>query len=441
MKKNLSKKETLLVGLMLFSLFFGAGNLIFPPFLGQAAGTSTPLAMLGFVLSAICFPILGVIVVSKTKGLDKLASRVSDKFSFVFTILIYLSIGPLLGIPRAGSLPYEMVLAPFVSQDLISHSLALFLFTSVFFAVAFWLAKKPSKLIDRLGKFLTPILLSLILLVFVSSFFKSFNGFIPASGKYVNGAFVSGFLDGYLTMDTIAALNFGLVISTVIGSMGIKNEKVMVNSTIKAGLIAGALLLAIYSALAYLGALSGAQYGLTDNGAITLSNIITHIFGPYGLFLLASIFTLACLTTAVGLISSISQYFATISKVTYDTWIIIVVLWSLFIANFGLTRILSISVPILNAIYPLALVLIVLALFDKMFVKNTKVYKYSIALTTFISVLKVVDDAKFFPANFSLSLKNIPFYTIDMGWVLPVSIIISLVLAIEKIKTPKRLKV
>ncbi len=433
MRKSLSKKETLLVGLMLFSLFFGAGNLIFPPFLGQAAGSSTPLAMFGFVLSAICFPILGVIVVSKTKGLDKLASRVSDKFSFIFTILIYLSIGPLLGIPRAGSLPYEMVLKPFVSQEFIGHKLALFLFTTVFFAIAYWLAKNPGKLIDRLGKILTPILLSLILLVFISSFLTEFSGFIPASGKYVNGAFVSGFLDGYLTMDTIAALNFGLVISTVIGSMGIKDEKVMINSTIKAGLIAGGLLLAIYGALAYLGALSGAHYGLTDNGAQTLANIIIHIFGPFGLLLLASIFTLACLTTAVGLISSISQYFSAISKVKYESWIKIVVLWSLFIANFGLTKILSISVPILNAIYPLALVLIVLALFDKYFNKDTKVYKYAITLTTFISILKVVDDANLFTSKFSLSLKNIPFYKVDMGWVLPVIVFIKIILTLEQL--------
>ena len=434
MKNKMTKNETLLLGLMLFSLFFGAGNLIFPPFLGQQAGVKTWLAMIGFILSAVCFPILGVLVVSKTNGLNKLAARVSKRFSFIFTILIYLSIGPLLGIPRAGSLPYEMVLAPLVSKDFISHEIALLIFTSSFFAVAFWLALKPNKLIDRLGKILTPTLLFLIIVVFVGSFFSDFSGFSPASGKYIDAALVSGFLDGYLTMDTIAALNFGLVISIVIKDMGIKDEKIIFKSTLKAGLIAGTILLVIYSALAYLGALSGAQYGATENGAQTLANIITHIFGPKGMFLLASIFTLACLTTAVGLISSISQYFSTISKIKYKTWTIIFVLWSLFISNFGLTRILSISVPILNAIYPLALVLIILDLIDKLFIENTKVYKYSIAITTVLSGLKVLDDAKLFSEKISLFLKNLPFYEIDMGWVIPVFVVASLVLLIESRK-------
>ena len=254
MSKKPTKKESLFLGLMLFSLFFGAGNLIFPPFLGQEAGLKTWIAMIGFLFSAVCFPILGVLVVSKTNGLSNLASRVSDKFSSIFTILIYLSIGPLLGIPRAGSLPYEMVLAPIVSKDFISPKLALFIFTTIFFAIAFWLALKPNKLIDRLGKVLTPTLLTLILLVFIGSFFTEFNGIGPANGSYIETALVSGFLDGYLTMDTIAALNFGLVISLVIKEMGIEDDKVIFKSTLKAGLIAGTLLLTIYSILAYLGA-------------------------------------------------------------------------------------------------------------------------------------------------------------------------------------------
>lgn len=435
MKKELSRKETLLVGVMLFSLFFGAGNLIFPPFLGQEAGNNTGIAMLGFLMSAVGFPILGVVVVSKTNGLNNLASKVNAKFSFVFTILIYLSIGPMLGIPRAGSLPYEMVLAPFVLENVISHSTALLLFTSSFFAIAFWLALKPNKLVDRMGKVLTPILLVLILIVFFGSFFSEFSGFSLAQGKYMESPLVGGFLDGYQTLDTIAALNFGLVISLVIKDMGIKDEKVMIKSTIKAGLIAGSILVIIYSALAYLGALSGGQYGAAENGAQTLSHIVTHIFGPYGLFLLASIFTLACLTTAVGLISSISQYFSIISKVSYKKWVIIFVLWSLLISNFGLTRILKVSLPLLTAIYPLALVLIILSLLDNHFQKDTKVYKYTITLTGLLSIFKVLDDIKILPENFALKLKSVPFYTQDMGWVLPFLILTLLVFVCEKIKS------
>lgn len=433
MEEQLGKKQVILVGVMLFSLFFGAGNLIFPPFLGQEAGPNTFIAMIGFAISAIVFPILGILVVSRTQGLEKLASRVNSKFSFVFTILIYLSIGPLLGIPRAGSLPYEMVLAPFASENLISHNVALFLFTSVFFGLSFWLAMKPSKLIDRLGKVLTPTLLILILFVFLGSFFSDFSGYSVIQAKYVESALVSGFLDGYQTMDTIAALNFGLVISLVIKDMGVKDNKVMISTTIKAGIIAGSLLLFIYLALAYLGTLSGAQYGMTDNGAQTLTNITMHIFGPNGLFLLATIFTLACLTTAVGLISSISQYFSTISRINYKSWVSIFVLWSLFIANFGLTNILRVSVPILNAIYPLALVLIVLALLDNQFKANTNIYKYTIGLTTIISLIKVADSLHYLPKNISLLFSKIPLYTIDMGWLFPVLLLSVFIFSIEKI--------
>lgn len=419
MDKQLKKNEVLLVGVMLFSLFFGAGNLIFPPFLGQEAGSSTGIAMVGFSLTAIVFPILGVLVVSKTKGLNNLATKVNSKFSFVFTILIYLSIGPMLGIPRAASLPYEMVLAPFVSKDLIPHNLALFIFTATFFALAYWLAKKPSKLIDRLGKVLTPTLLFLIFVVFIGSFFTDFSGIGKPHFQYIDTPLVSGFLDGYQTMDTIAALNFGLVISLVIKDLGVSSEKAVTKTTIKAGLIAGSLLLIIYSLLAYLGALSGMHYGMTENGAVTLANIMTHIFGPKGVILLATIFTLACLTTAVGLLSSISQYFSTIFKLKYHTWLILFVLWSLFIANFGLTTILSISIPILNAIYPMALMLIGLGLFDKSFKNNTKVYKYSILVTSIISLVKVFNDLKLLPQVLTKLLSNIPLYSIDLGWLFP----------------------
>lgn len=432
MNKQLKKSEVLLVGVMLFSLFFGAGNLIFPPFLGQEAGSNTVVAMVGFSLTAIVFPILGVLVVSKTKGLNNLASKVNGKFSFIFTILIYLSIGPMLGIPRAASLPYEMVLAPFVSKDLIPQEIALFIFTATFFLTAYWLAKKPSKLIDRLGKVLTPTLLILIFIVFIGSFFTDFSGIGQPHFQYVDNPLVSGFLDGYQTMDTIAALNFGLVISIVIKDLGGSSEKELANTTIKAGLIAGSLLLIIYSLLAYLGALSGMQYGMTENGAVTLANIMTHIFGPKGVILLATIFTLACLTTAVGLLSSISQYFSTISKIKYHPWLVFFVLWSLFIANFGLTTILSISIPILNAIYPMALMLIGLGLLDKFFKENTKVYKYSICTTSIISIVKVFGDLKILPQAFTKVFTNIPFYAIDLGWLVPALLTVLIVYVYEK---------
>ncbi len=433
MKKDLNRNELVLVGVMLFSLFFGAGNLIFPPFLGQEAGLNSFSAMFGFLMSAVGFPILGVIAVSKTNGLKNLAKRVGPYFASIYTILIYLSIGPLLGIPRAGSLPYEMVLAPFVSKDLLPHDLALFLFTSVFFLIAYILAMKPNKLLNRMGKVLTPALLILIALVFIASFTKNYPPLKQANGTYLQHSFFTGFLDGYQTMDTIAALNFGLVITIIIKDLGVVEEKYIIKNTVKAGLISGLILALIYSSLAYLGALSGAQYGSTENGAQTLANIIMYIFGPYGLILLASIFTLACLTTAVGLITSISQYFSSISKLTYKTWVRIFTLWSLFISNFGLSTILKISVPILNLIYPLALILIILSFLNEAFKRNSKVYRYSIYLALPLSLLKVLDDLKVLP-SFLHSFRLLPLYDEGMSWLLPVAILVLVFILIERKK-------
>lgn len=434
MNESLGFKKVILIGVMLFALFFGAGNLIFPPFLGQEAGVNTLLGMVGFILSAVCFPILGVLVISKTNGLKNLALRVGPSFSLVFTILIYLSIGPLLGIPRAGSLPYEMVLSPFIKGSGSIHRLALAGFTTLFFLCTYYLAMNPTKLIDRLGKVLTPILLALIVLVFLKSFSVDFKLPNTAQEMYASSPVITGFLEGYQTMDTIAALNFGLVISTVIKNMGIKDDKKVLNISIKAGLIAGVLLIFIYSILAYLGSLSGAQFGMTENGAQTLTNIFVHVFGDSGLLLLATVFTLACLTTATGLVSSISQYFSSITKLTYKTWIRIIVLWSFAIANFGLTKILKLSIPILNIIYPLALVLIVLALFDRFFSKDSLIYRKAISLTVLLSIIQFVDAINLFPNQVFAVFRILPFYNMGLGWVLPVLIFSILIMAHESLK-------
>lgn len=417
---NLSKKDLVLVSLMLFSLFFGAGNLIFPPFLGQSAGTATWITMIGFLITAVGFPILGVIAVAKSSGLHNLASRVHPLFATVFTVLIYLSIGPGLGIPRAGSLPFEMAVRPFMPEGLISHDLALFIYTFVFFSVAYWLCLNPSKLVDRMGKFLTPNLLVLISVIFIASVFKPLGSYGEVTGNYISSPLVTGFLDGYMTMDTIAALNFGIVISLVIKAKGVKGEKAIVKNSVKAGIFAGGLLIVIYSMLAHLGATSGGRFGATENGAQTLANVMLYIFGDGGGVFLAVIFTLACLTTCVGLITSCSQYFVTLtSKVTYKTWVRILALSSMVLANMGLTKILEISVPVLDAIYPVAIVLIVLAMCDRFLKENRVVYAVTIGITSVVSVIYALDNASINISLLENIVKWLPFYDKGLGWVLP----------------------
>ena len=217
---KLSKKNMLIISFMLFSLFFGAGNLIFPPFLGQSAGEHTLTAMIGFLITAVVLPVLGVIVVAEFDGLDKLGAMVDTKFALVFTLLIYLSIGPGLGIPRAASVPFEMAVAPYLPIE-ANKTLFMFLYSLVFFLVAMWLCLTPGKLVKRIGRVLTPSLLTLLVLLFVCFVLKGEVNVSSAIGMYETSPFLKGFLEGYNTMDTIVALNFGLVISTTLISLGL----------------------------------------------------------------------------------------------------------------------------------------------------------------------------------------------------------------------------
>lgn len=417
--KKLSNKDILFIGLMLFSIFFGAGNLIFPPFLGQLAGEKTWIAMVGFLITAVGFPVLGVFAVAKTGGLNELASRINKSFAIVFTMLVYLSIGPFLAIPRAGSLPFEMAVAPYLPES-FSTTIALFLFTLVFFIVSYWLSLSPGNLTDRMGKLLTPILLGLIVLMFVGALFKPLGNYGEANGDYVDSPFVKGFLEGYLTMDTLAALIFGIVVSVAIKSKGVLDKKEVVSASIKVGLIAGILLALVYVLLAHLGATSGGRFGDTTNGAQTLTNVVTYIFGTPGAMLLALIFTLACLTTCVGLIAACSQYFTTVyDKISYKNWVRITTLVSMLLANMGLTKILVVSIPVLNAIYPIAIMLIVIALFDDLFKGSKYVYSLTILFTGFVSILDSLGQVGIRLGFVSNLLSKLPLYTEGLAWVIP----------------------
>ena len=432
--KNLTKKDLLFIALMLFSLFFGAGNLIFPPFMGEAAGNKTWIVLLGFFVTAVGFPVLGVIAVAKSGGLTNLAKRVNPIFATIFTILIYLSIGPGVGIPRAGSLPFEMAVAPYLPEN-FSVKFALFIYTLIFFAISYWLSLSPNKLVDRMGKVLTPALLLLILVMVIGSFVKPLGGYGIAINGYETSSFFKGFIEGYLTMDTIAALNFGIVIALAIRSKGIDDDKAVVSLSIKAGIIAGIILAIIYAMLAHLGATSGGRFGVSENGAQTLTNITTYIFGKPGAVLLALIFTLACLTTCVGLITSCSQYFSTLTKkISYENWVRLLSISSMILANMGLTKILSVSEPILNAIYPIAIMLIVLSMFNFTFKDNKYIYGLTILFTGIVSIIDSIGQLGVAKESLVKLISYLPLYEEGLAWIAPAAFGIVLGLIIRFIK-------
>ena len=433
---KLGKRNLLVVSFMLFALFFGAGNLIFPPFLGQNAGANTLVAFVGFCVTAVVLPVLGVIVVAQFDGLDRLGRKVGPRFGLVFTVLIYLSIGPGLGIPRAASVPFEMAVAPYLPETM-NTSLWMVVYSLVFFLVALWLCLNPSKLVDRIGKVLTPLTLLCLLFLFFNFLVRGQADVALPQTAYESTAFLQGFTDGYQTMDTIAALNFGLVISLTLGSFGIREKKDTIRYTVLAGVFAGSILTLVYAMLTYMGMCSSGVYTIHENGAWTLRSIVYQLFGEYGAVLLASLFTLACLTTCVGLINSISRYFSTLfHKVSYRQWVCIIVGFSFLVCNMGLTAILSVSVPVLDAIYPVSIVLIVLGLSDRLWKNSRFVYPAVVTGTGVVSVVYAMHNAKLPLGVVGEVFGKLPLFEKGFGWVGVALVMLAVSLVADQVVRP-----
>ena len=431
---KLTARNRLFVGLTLFSMFFGAGNLIFPPYLGAQAGQSAVPAMFGFCLSAVCLPMLGVIAVAKSDGLPKLAGRVHPAFAWVFTLLIYLSIGPCLAIPRTATTSFEIAAAPFLPAG-FSAPAAQAVYSALFFAVALLVALKPDKLTDRLGKLLGPGLLLLILAVFAGCLLHPQGAPGTAAGDYAQGAAVTGFLEGYQTMDTIAALNFGFIIALNVRAKGVDKQKHVVRETCLAGVLAGVVLLAVYSALAYIGVQYSAVFQGAQNGTEVLRAMVQALFGPVGGILLALIFAIACLNTCIGLISCCSDYFAKIFPFWgYRAWAAFFAVVSMLISNIGLNQILAVSVPVLGAMYPIAIVLIALAFLHPLIGRFRLVYPASILLTGLVSLATALDGIGLVLPGVSPLIRRLPLYAEQLGWLLPavVGMAIGIVLSLAR---------
>ncbi len=416
---TLTKKEIMFIGFMLFSMLFGAGNLIFPAFLGQAAGENVWQAIIGFIISDAGLAILAFIAIAKSGSFDTLVRRVHPIFALLFPMAIYLSIGPGLAIPRAGSLAFEMGVKPFLSESLASSPIGLILYTIVFFSIVYWFAKSPSKLVDRFGKILTPALLILILIVFIKALFTDLSSFKAASLTYKSNPISQGFLDGYQTMDAICALIYGIVFINIFQRLNVTNQKLQIKYLVIFGIICGLLLSMTYLIIGYLGA-SASITGQVENGAIVLTTVLQQLFGNGGTIVLGLIFTLACLSVCIGLITSCSQYFNSISpKLSYKKWAILLCIISGFVANLGLSQILKVSVPILGLLYPMAIALIALGLLhDKLPYNNKPVYLVTIIFVGLFSLIEIINST-FLNNSLNHLLSFVPMQTKGFGWLIP----------------------
>ena len=412
------------VGLMLFALFFGAGNLIFPAFLGQQAGSNWLSAMSGFLLTGAGLPLLGVIAIgySGSRDVQDLASRVTPWYGVAFAAVLYLAIGPLFATPRTATVTFEIGVTPFIGPE--HKTTALVIFSAFFFGVTYWLSISPGKLVDRIGKVLTPALLATIAVLVGYAAFNPMGELQAAQGGFADRPFVTGVLEGYQTMDALASLVFAIIVIDAARALGVRNRAQLLATTTVAGAVAAACLAVVYLLIGYMGATSVAGLGLQENGAAVLSKTAQHYFGMGGNVLLSAIVFLACLSTAVGLIISCSEYFnRLLPAVSYKTFVVIFTLVSMAFANKGLSGIISISVPVLMLLYPLTVVIILLAFLNNWFGGSRVVYVCTIFATLIVGVLDAWKAAfNFAPETAALINSIFPLYDIGMGWLLPASI-------------------
>ena len=435
MKRNLTLKETVVITSMLFGMFFGAGNLIFPAKVGLDAGSNMWSAFAGVFITAVGIPMLAVVGLglSRSEGVVELSQRVSRKYSLFFCTLLYLTIGPLFAIPRCASTAFSVGAVNLLPQE--GERLYLALFSLVFFAVALYFSLKPGGIMTWIGKWLNPVFLVFLAVLVIAALAKpisSISAVTPAESYASSGsAFFRGFLEGYNTLDALAGLAFGIVVIDVVRKNGISQpERVAVN-TAKAGIFSCLFMGLIYLFITLICAQSAPVCAGADNGGTVLGTIANHYFRSAGSVLMTLIVTFACLKTAIGLVTSCSKAFVDMfpKGPGYTVWAVVFSLVSFGIANFGLTTIVSWCVPVLMFLYPLAITLILLSLSGKFIGTNPTVYRTTTAFTLIAAVFdmigavsgmmpgsRVLAGLKAFAGNI------LPLYDLGLGWILPAAI-------------------
>ena len=428
MKQKLTFMEILPIGLMLFASFFGAGNLIFPPALGQSAGVNFLPAAAGFCTTGVGIPLLGIIAIGllRASNPEALALPVHPKFAKALIVVTVLTIGPFFAIPRTGAVSFDVGILPFISAE--NYDLGLALYSLFFFVVTYLLSVNPSKIVDWVGKILTPLLLISIAILVVQVFMHPMGEPQQAGGYYASMPYLKGFQEGYYTMDLLATMLFGTVVIDSIKMRGISEGSVLTRTCIMAGIIAAVLLAAIYFSLTYTGATSVAVFGVSDNGAIALSSIANYYMGTAGNVVLCLMIFFACLTTSIGLTVSAGSYLEQVLKykMQYQRIAAIICIFSFAVSNVGLTKIISLSVPVLCLLYPIVIVLVMMAFMP---VKRACVYRSTLAFTIVFAIIDGLNAAGVPMKTAEALFKDvIPFYSAGFGWFVPS--IVGLVLGI-----------
>ena len=435
MKRNLTAKETITITSMLFGMFFGAGNLIFPAMLGVQAGSNFWSAFAGVFITAVGIPMLAVVAlgISRSEGVVELAGKVSRKYSVFFCTLLYLTIGPLFAIPRCASTSFTVGAVNLLPEG--SETVYLAIFSAIFFAIVLLFSLKPSGIMTWIGKFLNPVFLVFLAILVIAALEKplaSLSEITPAESYASSGAaFFKGFLEGYNTLDALAGLAFGIVVIDVVRDHGVKEPGRIAANTAKAGIFSCLFMGLIYLFITLVSAQSAPICGNCSNGGAVLGMIANHYFHAFGAILTAAIVTFACLKTAIGLVTSCSKAFVDMfpKGPGYRIWAILFSAASFCIANFGLNSIVAWCVPVLMFLYPLAITLILLALFGKFFGHSRSVYVWTTGFTLIAAIFDMigvvsgmVPGSTVLAALTAFAQRIIPFFSLGLGWVCPAAI-------------------
>ena len=429
--KKLTLRQKILVAGTLFGMFFGAGNLIFPVHLGQMAGQNALPAIIGFIITAVGIPILGVaaIGVTHSDGLQTLSGKVGKGYGIFFTCLLYLTIGPLFAIPRCATVSFTTGITPLLGAD-SPERLYLLLFSAVFFAFVLFFSLRPGKITVWIGKIINPLFLFFFAVLMLAALLApgaAISAVEPVDA-YRSDAFFPALIEGYGTMDAIAGLAFGIVVIDVIRRMGVDNDDAIAEDVLSSGLLTGALMVLIYVVSIVVGAQSRGLFELSENGGIALTQIAGHYLGGVGLFILAFTITFACLKTSIGLVTACAETFSkmTNGKISYRSWAILFTVFSFAVSNIGLSAIIEYSIPMLMLIYPPAIALILLAFLGKFFAHDRTVYittmtgTWAAAIFDCMKTLPApVQTALHLDAPIAFAAAHLPLFDKNLGWLLP----------------------
>ncbi|EGU32605.1 hypothetical protein VII00023_12316 [Vibrio ichthyoenteri ATCC 700023] len=422
----LSARNIAALGFMTFAMYLGAGNLIFPPFLGYQAGENFLSGMSGFLLTGVGLPAMALVMVAMVNGSDKLTAALPKSLATSFWVMVFIVIGPAFVIPRAITVAYQFSFAPIFAEA------ALVPFTIAFCAITIVFALYPGKLIDNLGKILTPALMTILIVMSVTALIYPAGELTRASGPYVNSAFAEGLTQGYMTMDALGSIGFGWIIFRAIRSMGVDCPKATAKYTLIAALMYAVAMAFVYISLSYIGSTSsylGAEF--TNGGDILTAFTFTH-FGAFGSILLGAVMVLACLTTAIGVTTAGSEFYDnTFVKVNYKTCVITTMLLAGLIANVGLEQLLAITLPAVVVLHPVAIALMLMA------PVRTKMSQRMVITTTLTALIFGGVDAlhilDYMPEASNQWLNDhMPLYAYFASWIVPTGILILSALMINK---------